>query len=304
MTAELGSHDQPPPPGATAPTRWGPGHRLRHAVSTRAFQWLARRKVITNRPGEQFRIVEHTLRLPGLPVDLDGLRVAHLSDLHVGRLLRPDHLRPIVDAVNLARPDLIANTGDMLDYSNRYLGEVVDAIARLDAPLGVYSVLGNHDHRDNAAAVARAFQRRGLNLLVNQAAYVHARRHALAVAGIDWAENDHELRRLVHRACGGLHGDDLRLLLAHHPHALDPAQHHGVDLVLSGHTHGGQFVFRKSRTHERESLGLGNLNFRYPQGHYQRGPTHLFVTNGLGSSFPLRFRCPPEVSLLTLRPGG
>lgn len=259
--------------------------------------------MITNRPGEQFRVVEHDLHLPGLPADLEGLRIAHLSDLHVGQLLRPDHLPAIMDAVNATGADLIANTGDMLDYSNRYLGEVVEALAKLRAPLGVYSVLGNHDHRDHSGEVVHAFEHAGLNLLVNGYAYAKVHEHTIAIAGIDWAESDENLRLLVNRTCGGLHGDDLRLLLAHHPHALDAAVRHDVDLVLSGHTHGGQFVFRPSRTHERESFGLGNLNFRYPQGHYQRGPTHLFVTNGIGSSFPLRFRCPPEISLLTLHPG-
>lgn len=287
------------------PSRWKRYHRVRHALSTRAFGWLARRRMLRCAPGERFVVNEQELRLPRLPTDLDGLRIAHVSDLHVGPLMRPEHLPPIVAAINDLGADLIANTGDIVDYSNHYLSPVVGALGKLKAPLGVYHVLGNHDYRDAAAEVVHAFRMADLSMLVNEHVRVEVHSHRLAVAGIDWAERDRSLARLVHRACEGIYGDDLRVLLAHHPHALDAASRHNVDLVLSGHTHGGQVILRKGAAHSpRPSLGLGNLNFRYPQGHYQKGRTHLFVTNGLGGSFPLRFRCPAEINVLRLRPGG
>ncbi len=279
---------------------WKSHHRLRHRVSTRAFNWLSRRRVIRHRPGEQFRIKRHAVAIADLPAAFDGMTIAHLSDLHVGNILRPDHLPAIVDAVNEVGADLIANTGDILDHSNRYLPPAVEALSQLEAPLGVYHVLGNHDYRDDARVVRDAFGEAGLNLLVNTHAPLRHNGGALAVAGIDWAGHPVNIRRLVRHTCEPIEPVDLRILLAHHPHALDTAVSYDVDLVLAGHTHGGQVVIRKNRG-GRESLGLGNMRWRYPQGHYVRRRTHLHVTNGVGGSFPLRFRCPAEISVLELR---
>lgn len=284
------------------PNRWASHHRLRHRVSTSAFRWLARQRIIKARPGERYRINRHVVHLPALPADLRGLTVAHLSDLHVGPIIKPDHVRAIAQRITALQPDLIANTGDTLDHSNQYLPGVVEALAHLRAPLGVYHVLGNHDHRDSAHDVRRAFDDAGLNLLVNQHVPVEVNGHGIAIAGIDWAEQDRQLARWVDQTCDAICHADLRLLLAHHPHALDAATRHDVDLVLAGHTHGGQVVLRKNR-HGLESFGLGNLVNRYPQGHYRRGRTHLHVTNGIGGSFPLRYRCPAEISFLELQPG-
>jgi predicted MPP superfamily phosphohydrolase len=279
-----------------------PGHRLRHALSTRAFRWLSRNAEVSGCPTKGFQIRYETIRLQRLPTNLAGLRIAHLSDLHVGTILTPDHLPAIVEAVNQLQADLIVNTGDLMDYSNRYLTAVVEATRRMAAPLGVYTILGNHDYRDNAFEIVHAFRMADLSLLVNQHVSVKCNGHDIAIAGIDFSEDDHELHRLVNLTCRGIARDELRILLAHHPHAFEAAQRFGVDLVLAGHTHGGQFVFRDSRPHQQTSFGLGNIKWRYAQGHYHQGQTHLHVTNGLGGSFPLRFRCPAEIALLELQP--
>jgi len=278
-------------------------HRLRHAVSTRAFRWLSRRTKLSGCPTKGFAVRTERIRLQRLPANLAGLRIVHISDLHVGTILTPDHLPAIVQAVNDLEADLIVNTGDLIDYSNKYLASIVEATTQMHAPLGVFTVMGNHDHRDNAYEIQHAFRMADLPLLVNEHVMVRCNDHDIAIAGIDFVESDANLHRLVHLTCEGISRDELRILLAHHPHAFEPAQRHGVDLVLSGHTHGGQFVFRNSRTHGRDSIGLGNLKWRYAQGHYQKAMTHLYVTNGLGGSFPLRFRCPAEISVLELHPG-
>ncbi len=281
--------------------QWKTHHRLRHRASIKAFRWLSRKNIIKARPGERFRIQRHTVRIAGLPGELAGLTIAHLSDLHVGTIIRPEFLPSIVDKINAIGADLIANTGDLIDHDNQYLAPTVEALAGLEAPLGVYHVLGNHDYRDDGPAVIDALRAAQLNVLVNEHHRVAHRGRHIAVAGIDWAQHPVNIAHLVDHACGQANGDDFKLLLAHHPHALDPAAEHGVHLVLAGHTHGGQFVFRKNR-HGRESIGLGNFKFRYAQGHYTRHRTHLYVTSGLGGSFPLRFRCPAEVGVLELHP--
>ncbi len=281
--------------------QWQARHQWKHRVSTRAYHWLQRKRLLRGAPGEGFVVNTHQLRLPQLPRELRGLRIAHFSDLHVGTILRPEHLDAIVRMVNELEADVIVNTGDLIDSSNRYLSKVVEAMTRLDAPLGVYTVLGNHDHRDNPAEIVHAFHMADLPLLMNDSVRLGVNGRTLALSGIDYAQSGPNLSRLVGRTCSAINDATLHVLLSHHPHALDHAAVHGVDLVLAGHTHGGQFVLRRTRPHKARSVGLGNLAFRYPQGHYQLGNTHLFVTNGLGGSFPVRFRCPAEVSLLELQ---
>lgn len=282
--------------------RWTRRHPL-HEATSRALGWLVRRRLLKQCPGEVFQVRIHALKLPTLPANFPPLRIVHVSDWHVGHLFTPDHLPAVVEAINSLDADLIALTGDFLDYTNRHLTRVIEAVRELRAPLGVYSVLGNHDYMDNGPEVIHAFRMADLNLLLNEHVIIDHGKHQVAVAGIDWANDDANLARLIDHTCDPIHGDEIRILLAHHPHALDAAAQHGVHLVLSGHTHGGQVLFRPGKTNGRKSLGLGNVTFRYPQGHYARGNTHLFVTTGLGSAVPVRIRCPAEISVLEVGHG-
>jgi hypothetical protein len=275
--------------------------RLRHAAATRAFGWLSRRRVIRTLPGEHFRRVDHRVPLPHLPKALDGLRICHLTDLHVGRILTADHLPRIVDTANGAEADLIVVTGDLLDNDNAPLNALTKAMAQLHAPLGVYFVLGNHDYRENVGHLISAFDSHGLVLLINQVVQLTHHDRRIAIGGIDWEASDRRTDRLVNRLARHMPQADLNILLAHHPHAFDAAAEHGFDLTLSGHTHGGQMLLRRHCDQRlRPSLGLGNLKWRYPQGLYARNGARLFVSNGVGGSFPLRLRCPAEISILHL----
>ena len=92
---------------------------------------------------------------------------------------------------------------------------------------------------------------------------------------------------------------DLKILLAHHPHAFDEAHRHAIDLTLSGHTHGGQILFSTKRG-KKGSIGLGNVGFRYTRGLYEHGACRLHVSSGVGAWFPIRFRCPAEITRLVL----
>ncbi len=277
-----------------------PKRRLRNEAAVRAFRWLVRKGLVRHRPGEHFGVVAHPIAIPDLPRDLHRLRICHLSDLHVGPLLTLKHLPAVVEAANAVEADLIAVTGDMLDDSAEYLDGVVEQMARLRAPLGVYFVLGNHDHRADARRVVRAFRDAQLNMLVNRSIDVRHNGCRIGVAGIDYSDRDKTLASMVGKACAALNGQhDLKLLLAHHPHAFDAAARHGIHLTLSGHTHGGQFLLRKSRR-EKKAIGFGTLAWRYHCGHYRREQSRLFITSGLGSTFPLRVRCPAEIAVLEL----
>ncbi len=273
---------------------------FRHALFTRAPVRLTRGLLARVRPGKNFKLTHRTIHLPNLPDELCGLRITHISDPHIGELITPAHLPHIVQAANDLRSDLIAVTGDFIDFSNAFLPDIVAALAELRAPLGAWFVLGNHDYLDNPDALKRAFQVANLNLLLNQSIRLGHRGRVIALAGVDWCEQPADLTRHVRSVSHTMKSADLSILLAHHPHAFDTACQSRIDLTLSGHTHGGQILFSNHRS-KKGSIGLANLAFRYTRGLYSRGPHRLYVTSGVGSWFPLRFRCPAEIACLELQ---
>jgi predicted MPP superfamily phosphohydrolase len=270
---------------------------IRHALFTKGPVRLTAGRI---RPKKKFTANERTVDLPNLPDALCGLTIAHLSDLHVGELLTPEHLPQIVETTNAIGADMIVGTGDFIDFSNDVLPAVVDAMAQLDAPLGCWFVLGNHDHLDNADDVRAAFDEAGLRLFDGDATHLEHRGHTIAIGGVDWSGNPKTLDPHIATACRATAKADLKILLAHHPHAFDTAYETGVDLTLSGHTHGGQILLSTKRG-RKGSIGLGNIGFRYTRGIYARGNSRLHVSSGVGAWFPLRFRCPAEITRLILQ---
>ena len=233
-----------------------------------------------------------------------------MSDLHIGELIQPHRLPGIVDAANALRPDLVAVTGDFVDLKLNVLGEVARELRRLAAPLGVFLVTGNHDHLVDGGEVVDVLRAAGLDVLMNEHRLTQFCGRAVTIGGIDFAHQDGRLGRYVARSFRGAGArcrqgerEDLRLLLAHHPHAFEAACLHDVDVTLSGHTHGGQVVLWRRRS-KKGSIGLGSIGFRYPKGLYRRGHQYLHVSSGIGSWFPLRVKCPAEVACLTLRRAG
>lgn len=244
--------------------------------------------------------------LPDLPDALDGLKITHLSDLHIGKLTTPQHLPRILDICDGLQGDLIAITGDFIDLSQSVLVDVIDALKKLEAPLGVYLVPGNHDYLENGPKLVRAFRNAKLNLLMNKSVTIEHRDAKITVAGVDYGHAKNTRASLVRSTMENALKQgptDLKILLAHHPDAFDEACRYGVDMTLSGHTHGGQLILKHTNG-KRGSIGLGAMAFKYPRGLYQRGGKHLHVTSGVGSWFPLRVQCPSEIVSLTLRCDG
>jgi len=281
--------------------------RIRHAALTKGPLWISRGRLGNIKAVSHIRMVNLNVRLPRLPRALHGLRIIHLSDLHVGDLITPDRLPDLVDRINQMQGDLIAVTGDYIDLSVDVMDPVIQAMKRLKAPLGTYFVLGNHDYLDDGSQVIAQFKEAQLSLLMNQACSIEHNQSRITVAGIDWS---HKPRQLAQSVADALEpnppqnktdlDDQFRLLLAHHPNAFETAIHHDVDLTLAGHTHGGQ-VTLTARRGRRGSIGLGSMAHRYPHGLFQKGDSYLHVTSGIGSWFPLRVRCPAEIACLTLR---
>lgn len=228
-----------------------------------------------------------------LPQGLDGLRIVHLSDFHYGPLVNPKHLERAVRAANDLRPDLIALTGDYISQDRAYAAPCAEVVGKLRARYGVYAVLGNHDHWTDAALIADLFRAEDIRVLINEGSRIDLRGETFWMAGVDDTMVGLEDLSL---ALAGSSDDELRLLLAHNPVILRRAARANVDLVLSGHTHGGQVSWRS------ETSKSGRPRRRLLRGLGRRGNTQIYVTRGLGTVvLPIRYGCPPEISVLELR---
>jgi uncharacterized protein len=239
------------------------------------------------------RLRVRELRLPGLPPELDGLRIAHLSDFHLGVPSRGRRaVRRGVEWVAERRPDLVAVTGDLLSRP-RGRPELLTLLGRLPHP---YIVLGNHDYalsRDPFSQPVDLGRLEHGTLLLDRAEIVELRGKRVEVAGVDprtW---------LVNRRSGfDDPAADLRILLCHFPRALDTVPEGRWDLILAGHLHAGQIVL---------PYGFGKLLLahpwaRYPEGVFERNGTTMHVSPGLGTTFlPFRFFARPEATELVLR---
>jgi len=256
-------------------------------------------------------VKRRALALPRLPSALDGLRVAHMSDFHVSRIVGRDYLAACVAAAMAEQPDLVLLTGDYVTRQRRYVVNVTEVLAPLAAPLGVYAVLGNHDTVVGADAVAAAVEAAGARLLRNRHERVAVNGTAFYLAGIDCPHHEQYrladrrrsdwaklYRRYLDSALRGIPADSFRILLAHTPDVIRDAARLGVDLMLSGHTHGGQVRF--------PFLGAtvvpSRYGHRYAAGEFRVDGATLYVSRGLGTvRFSLRFLCRPELAILTLR---
>jgi predicted MPP superfamily phosphohydrolase len=228
-----------------------------------------------------------------LPKTLDGFRIVHLSDLHYGPMVDPRHLQRAIDIANELRPDMIALTGDYISQERDFAAPCAELVGQLRASYGVYGVLGNHDHWTDAKLIADLFQAEGIRMLVNQGVRIDAQTEAFWLAGVDDTMVGLEDLSL---SLAGARDNEFKLLLAHNPTILRRAARADVDLVLSGHTHGGQVTLRPEKNRS------GRPRRRMLRGLGRRANTQIYVTRGLGTVvLPIRYGCPPEVSLLELR---
>ncbi len=211
---------------------------------------------------------------------MDPLRVAHLTDLHVGPVTPMAVQERAVALANEGRPDLVVLTGDFVCHDTRHLEAVTDLLSRFDAP--VVTVLGNHDHWCGADDVRRAIRRSGALVLDNATTVVTLRGQRLQLVGLDDAHTDHAD---VHAATRGLDTRLPTLGLSHIAEEADALWDKGVPLVLSGHTHAGQITVAGLN-----ELVLGHvLGHRYVHGHYGDQAGGVYVGAGIGAGvMPLR----------------
>jgi predicted MPP superfamily phosphohydrolase len=245
------------------------------------------------------RVVERDVPVAGLAPELSGLRVAHLSDLHVGAPgLNVRALRRAVDLVVAAGPDVVCITGDL---RARRSGDAAlrRELARIDPPHGAYAVLGNHDHGDGHDpfaddAVLDDLDGTRVELLLDRAVETVVGGRTVRIAGADPRSVSGSERTIAPTLLGSA---DLRILLCHFPYGLDVVRPGTFDLLLAGHLHGGQICLPWPTGKVR----LAHVSRDYLEGVYAREGTAMHVTRGVGTTFvPFRFAARPEVAILTL----
>ena len=241
----------------------------------------------------QLAVEQHAIGLRRLPRELDGFRIVHLSDIHHSPFTGRQQVERAVEVANSLQPDIIALTGDYVSHEREYVQPCADMLGRLRARRGVYAVLGNHDNWVDAELVTDLFTLAGIKVLNNEGMRFEDRGASFWLAGVQDTMVGLEDLPL---ALAGSADAEMKLLLAHNPVILRRAARAGVDLVLSGHTHGGQVAWRSERS------ASGRVRRRILRGLGRRGATQIYVTRGLGTVvLPVRYGCLPEVSVLTLR---
>lgn len=239
---------------------------------------------------------EHELTVDTLDPRLDGYRVAHLSDVHCGRLTPGEHVRKAVRLANESQPDLIVMTGDYVCWGRREIPVMEEQLRGLEAARVVVT-LGNHDYYTSHRHIAESMRRNGYEVLRNQNTRIERDGAALHLVGVDDAVTR---RHDIDRSFEGVPDDgNARLVLSHCPEPADQLMDRGADLVLSGHTHGGQIYIRGITDRLIRRMGR-----RYRAGFYGVGDRYLYVTTGVGYS-GVRVRRGPgtraEVAVFTLR---
>jgi len=242
-------------------------------------------------------IQEVTITLKNLPPEADGLTVAVLADIHADKLTRANRVKVMVALANALRPELIVLLGDLVDGTVAEHGRDLLPLQALTARYGVFAVPGNHEYYSGYQEWMDFLPTLGIRMLVNEHILLPERQ--VVIAGVtDQAAGRFGLDLPdLERALAGCPQEMATILLAHRPNLALLAAQHGVDLQLSGHTHGGM------------SKGLDYLvarfNGGFVAGWYQVGEMQLYVNRGTGiwNGFPIRLGVPPEITLLRLKKG-
>jgi predicted MPP superfamily phosphohydrolase len=233
------------------------------------------------------------LRLERGGAGLHGLRIAFLSDLHAGCFMMERELCEIFERVAATQPDLVCLGGDLVESRAEESLLLGKALALLRPPYGVYAVPGNHEYyADPELRIWRhCLEEHGVTVLLNEGRRIKRAGASIWLAGVDdLSYGDPDLPA----ALNGCNAEEPIVLLSHHPDFFQEAASVGVDLTLSGHTHGGQITLRGRTPYRHTRLG-------YWRGHYQREGAQLYVGRGAGTTgIPLRIHAPSEVPLIRL----
>jgi predicted MPP superfamily phosphohydrolase len=242
-----------------------------------------------------FVVRDVDVEIHGLDPKFDGYTIAHLSDLHIGAITPKSWGERWMRAANARKPDMIVVTGDLVTSGVEFHEDIAEVVAHGRARDGVYVSMGNHDYFGEGEPLVSLLTKRGVRVLRNDGVVLSREDAHLYLAAIDdtWTRRDDLARALENRPNGAS-----TILLAHDPERFRVAAKQGVDLTLSGHTHGGQiavpFLYRW--------LSLSHLTHHFHVGLYRKGSAKLYVSPGLGTTGPpMRLGIAPAIAMITLR---
>lgn len=278
-------------------------HGQAHDLDVRAGQFVGTgiigRTVLALPYNESLRLEvnEKQLRIPRLPPALDGLTVLHLSDLHFTGRIKKGYFQECVRLAAEQPHDLVALTGDLID-TPACVSWLVDVLGQFRARFGAYFVLGNHDSWFETAPIRAELIRARMTDLGGKSLTAQVRGLPLFLAGneLPWMGKPPDLTQSDAQDPAG----PLRILLSHSPDQYGWARRAGFDLMLAGHTHGGQVQFPLLGP----IVAPSHHGVRYASGTFFEPPTVMHVSRGLSGRLPLRFRCLPEIARLVLRADG
>jgi predicted MPP superfamily phosphohydrolase len=247
----------------------------------------------------ELSIEQHTFQLPHLPDAFRGMRIVQVSDFHYAEYTEAFFLRDMVSRINQLTPDMVVLTGDFISFSpmpqsfaQRHAAPCAAILSGIECPLR-YAILGNHDYIVGPEYVAAPLREHGIPVLMNATVALERGNQRIWLGGlgsacVDKADPAHAL--------AGVPAGEPVILMAHEPDILPDIARYNVDLMLSGHTHGGQV-----RIPFLPLFHLPEYGEKYIEGLFRLGPTQLYVNRGIGAvGVPFRFRCPPEITVITL----
>ncbi|MFB6341001.1 metallophosphoesterase [Saccharicrinis sp. FJH62] len=236
-----------------------------------------------------------TIYSENLPASFNGKKLVFISDVHLGPYISEKRVQKVVKRINALQPDIILLSGDYIDMKAKYIAPVFDALQILKAPMGKYGVLGNHEFIEDPQQVIRKFRESKINLCHNNSFWITEGRDSIKIGGVgDLWESDQKIENTIN----DVRDSDFCILLSHNPDYMEELKTNKIDLMLSGHTHGGQVTL----------FGLwapllpSDYGQKYRYGLRQVKHTQLYVTSGVGVvGVPFRFFCRPEIVEITLK---
>jgi uncharacterized protein len=261
-----------------------------------------------------YRIKRVTVKLPNLPKSFDGITIGHVSDIHSGSFFNKTAVKGGIDLLLNEKPEMIFFTGDLVNNETSEVKEYIDIFSKMKAPLGVFSVTGNHDYGDykswstveekrrNFNDLIDAHKQMGYTLLMNEHRYIELEGEKIAVIGIEnWGAGRFSKYGKLEKAHMGTDQASIKLLLSHDPSHWDAQvrpNYKDIDMSFAGHTHGFQFGV------ELGGFKWSPSQYVYKQwaGLYTEGDQHLYVNRGFGYlGYPGRIGMPPELTIVELK---
>ena len=246
------------------------------------------------------KVVERVfVPIRGLPPQLDGLTIVQLSDVHSGMFMRESQMAGYARIASSLKPDIIALTGDFVATHSDQVESFMNAMTLLQAKYGVFACLGNHDiFTRSEEALAHRFAGAGFKLLRNRNEIIDIGGAKLNIIGVDYLFASRSTASTLDRVLGELSLEGTTILLQHAPQLFPQAAKFGIDLTLSGHTHGGQIAL----TIGDMIIAPARFSTMFLAGLFKIGDSHLYVNRGLGTTGPpIRINAPPEITHITLK---